>query len=51
MERQIETWNLSEGQTKKPYVDMATVETVLKDQDYHIVSMKIEINKLSKQLH
>ncbi len=51
MERQIETWNLSEGSTKKPYVDMATVDTVLNDQDYQIVSMKMEIHELERQLH
>lgn len=45
MERQIEAWSLTDYvlTTKKPYIDMATVETVLKDQDFNIVSLKIEI--------
>lgn len=50
MERQIEAWNLSEyvhsNNSKKPYIDMATVEKVLADQDYNIVSMKIQIFEL-----
>lgn len=53
MERQIEAWNLGElvqGNPKKPYIDMATVETVLADQDYHIVSMKMQIFELERQL-
>ena len=47
MDRQIEAWNLTEyaslGSNKKPFVDTATVEAVLRDQDYQIVSMKMEI--------
>lgn len=47
MERQIEAWNLSEyvsmQSSKKPFVDTATVQTVVADQDYQIVSMKMDI--------
>ena len=47
MERQINVWNLHDHAvnnfTKKPYIDMATVEKVVNDQDYNIVSLKIEI--------
>lgn len=53
MERQIEAWNLADyvqTNQKKPYIDMATVETVLGDQDYHIVSMKMQIFELEGQL-
>lgn len=45
MGRQIESWNLnsfvSANLSKKPYIDMATVEKVFADQDYNIVSIKI----------
>lgn len=54
MERQIDSWNLADyaasGLTKKPYIDMATVEKVLIDQDYNIVSMKMTICDLEKTL-
>jgi hypothetical protein len=47
MERQIDSWNLNECQAsslaKKPYIDMATVEKVVADQDYNIVSLKMQI--------
>ena len=46
MDRQIDTWNLSKlfkRSNKKPYIDMATVEKVFGDQDYSIVSKKMEI--------
>ena len=39
-------WNLSKlfkKSNKKPYIDMATVEKVFADQDYSIVSKKMEI--------
>jgi len=55
MERQIESWNLTDcnnttGSNKKPYIDMATVEKVLSDQDYSIVSIKMQIFELENQL-
>lgn len=54
MERQIESWNIGEyvnlNPNKRPYIDMATVETVMADQDYQIVSMKMEIYDLEKEL-
>lgn len=47
MERQIDSWNLADysanALTKKPYIDMGTVEKVVGDQDYSIVSMKMQI--------
>lgn len=47
MERQIESWNLNDylnnNLNKKPYIDMATVEKVVGDQDYNIVSLKMQI--------
>jgi len=47
MERQIDSWNLADYAantlTKKPYIDMGTVEKVVGDQDYNIVSMKMQI--------
>lgn len=47
----MDTWNLTDIFTsthnkKKPYIDTITVLKVLDDQDYKIVSMKIEIAKL-----
>lgn len=54
MERQIDLWNLNDHAvnhlTKKPYIDMATVEKVVNDQDYNIVSLKIEIAEQEKKL-
>ena len=35
---------------KKPYIDMATVSKVFADQDYEIVSNKITIAQLEKEL-
>lgn len=54
MQRQIDSWNLADSQAaalaKKPYIDMATVERVLADQDYNIVSLKMQIFQLEKEL-
>ena len=50
MERQIEAWNLNEtinpNNPKKPYIDTATFEKVIADQDYNVVSMKMQIFEL-----
>jgi len=47
MERQIEAWNLNDyaqlTNQKKLYIDMATFSKVISDQDYSIVSMKMQI--------
>ena len=53
MDKQIESWNLEklfQTSRKKPYIDMATVSKVFADQDYEIVSNKITIAQLQKQL-
>lgn len=53
MDRQIEYWSLKEYMAttgKKIYIDTATLEKVLADQDYNIVSMKIDIVELEKTL-
>jgi cell division protein FtsB len=54
MERQVDAWNLKDfvnvPNSRKPYIDMATVEKVLADQDYSIVSTKMEIAQLEAQL-
>lgn len=47
MERQIEAWNLTDyshlSTQKKLYIDMATFSKVIADQDYNIVTMKMQI--------
>jgi hypothetical protein len=47
MDRQIESWGLKKAfvnnNTSKPYIDTATAEKVLHDQDYSITSIKIAI--------
>jgi hypothetical protein len=54
MERQIEAWNLNDclstSAGKKPYIDMTTVERVVCDQDYNIVSLKMQIFELEKEV-
>ena len=53
MDKQIEAWNLErlfQTSRKKPYIDMATVSKVFADQDYEIVSNKITIAQLEKEL-
>lgn len=54
MDKQIENWGIKEftksHTTKKPYIDMFTVEKVFKDQDYSIVSIKIKNFELEKAL-
>jgi hypothetical protein len=54
MDRQIESWNLNDylngSISKKPYIDMATVEKVVADQDYNIVSLKMQIFELERVL-
>ena len=40
MEKQIEAWGLNDRQLR-PHVDASTMHTVLSDQDYSIVSLKI----------
>jgi hypothetical protein len=49
MDRQIETWGLRKAfvnTSSKPYIDTATAEKVLQDQDYSITSIKIMIVQL-----
>jgi len=50
MERQLEAWNLNDlpQHHRQPYIDMATVEAVMQDQDYQIVSLKMSITKLER---
>lgn len=46
MDKQIEAWNLQKIfslSKNKPYIDMLTVSKVFADQDYEIVSTKIDI--------
>lgn len=55
MDKQIESWNLTQifvnnHNRRKPYIDTLTVLKVLDDQDYKIVSLKIEISRLENQL-
>jgi len=52
MERQLEAWNLNDlpQHHRQPYIDMATVEAVMQDQDYQIVSLKMSITKLERTL-
>ena len=45
MGRQIEAWGLNDRQAR-PYVDTSTMHKVLSDQDYSIVSLKIQIMQL-----
>ena len=49
MERQIEAWGLTDGQPR-PYVDTSTRQKVLSDQDYSIVSLKLQIIDLEREL-
>lgn len=56
MDKQIDSWNLTQiflnnHNRKKPYIDTLTVLKVLDDQDYKIVSLKIEISRLENQLN
>ena len=55
MDKQIDSWNLKQifmnsQNRKKPYIDTLTVLKVLDDQDYKIVSLKIEISRLEQEL-
>lgn len=53
MDKQIETWNLEKifnSSKNKPYIDMITVSKVFADQDYEIVSTKIDIAKYERIL-
>lgn len=53
MDKQIEAWNLEKvftGSKSKPYIDMMTVSKVFADQDYEIVSTKIDIAKYEQVL-
>ncbi len=53
MDKQIETWNLEKVfscSKNKPYIDMMTVSKVFADQDYEIVSTKIDIAKYERIL-
>jgi hypothetical protein len=55
MDRQIDAWGLrkifNNSSSSKPYIDAATAEKVIHDQDYSITSIKIEIMQLEKELH
>jgi hypothetical protein len=49
MDRQIDSWGLKKtftNNSQKPYIDTATAEKVLHDQDYSITSIKILIIEL-----
>ena len=53
MDRQIEAWGLKKAfnnTSSKPYIDTATAEKVLYDQDYSITSIKINIVQLEHDL-
>lgn len=54
MKKQIDSWNLERSmilsENKKPYIDSTTMEKVYQDQDFSVVSMKIELNELSHTL-
>lgn len=53
MDRQIESWGLKKtfaNNSSKPYIDSATAEKVLDDQDYSITSIKIQIMQLQYDL-
>ncbi len=53
MDKQIEAWNLEKiftNSKNKPYIDMITVSRVFADQDYEIVSTKIDIARHEKIL-
>jgi uncharacterized protein (DUF3084 family) len=54
MKKQIDSWNLERSmilsENKKPYIDSTTMEKVYQDQDFSVVSMKIELNDLSQAL-
>lgn len=54
MDKQIENWGIKQYMKnisiKKPYLDLSTVEKVLADQDYNIVSIKIDNFELEKEL-
>ena len=54
MQKQIDSWNLEkypllEGK-KTPYLDSSTMEKVFQDQDYSVVTMKIELDRLTDLL-
>lgn len=52
MQKQIDYWNLEkypllEGK-KTPYLDSNTMDKVFQDQDYSVVTMKIELTRLTE---
>lgn len=54
MKRQIDSWDLERSmiisENKKPYIDSTTMEKVFRDQEFSVVSMKIELTELGKVL-
>lgn len=54
MKKQIDSWNLERSMilsdNKKPYIDSTTMEKVYHDQDFSVVSMKIELSELAQTL-
>jgi hypothetical protein len=55
MKKQIDSWNLERSmifsENKKPYIDSTTMEKVYHDQDFSVVSMKIELNELAQVIN
>jgi hypothetical protein len=39
------------SENKKPYIDSTTMEKVYHDQDFSVVSMKIELNELAQVIN
>lgn len=55
MQKQIDYWNLEkypllEGKNT-PYLDSNTMDKVFQDQDYSVVTMKIELAKLTELMN
>ena len=53
MDKLIEAWSLEKifaSSNSKPYIDMITVSRVFADQDYEIVSTKIDIARYERVL-
>lgn len=52
MKRQIDSWDLERSmiisENKKPYIDSTTMEKVFRDQEFSVVSMKIELTELGR---
>lgn len=53
MQKQIDSWNLEKHPLlgkKVPYLDSTTMDRVFQDQDYSVVTMKIELARLNQIL-